>query len=843
MKHFLIYPLFLVNLGLSMAAPRQTAGNAQHTVPASDTTRHVSGIIDTAKFSTDSTGRADTTKQKSGVDTVINYSAQDSVIYSIHSRTMHLFKKSELKYQAIKLQSELVDIDWDSSILTAQGIPDTAHADSILGKPIMNDGGEEYRGEVIHYNFKTKKGKIKVGTTEMENGYCLGAQIKKVDTDELFVSDGRFTTCSLTDPHYYFASPKMKVYAHDKIVAEPVYFYISDVPILALPFGVFPNHSGRSSGIITPGYGDDATYGWYLNHLGYFWAASDYWDLATAFDIYSRGKWRNQTIINYNLRYNFTGSINASITSLNTGDPGDPTYSESRDYYVNIMHNQDLSPSPNTSNISVNFTFMSSTYFKNFSTNINELQEQNIVSTANYQKKWDASNRSLTVSLYQDQNLATGDMEERLPNISFSQGTIYPFQKKSKSAGLDGTTSETDQNLLEMIGISYNASYTNDRIKQSQLFDSAYTPNGWIDSVKDFSQINTNALTQNFSLSISPKLGYFTISPSFSWSDSRTMVNGRMPVLASDSSVMTKDTSSWIGTGQISTGISASTRFYGMLHPDIFGITAIRNTITPSFGISYEKYIYGDYMPKHAMVGSFSVGNNFEMKVQKNDSAQTEDKIQLMNVSVSSSYDFAADSMNLSPVSINYHTDIGSILSIGGSATYNPYVFDTSSGTRVNRFEWDETGKLADLTNFYISLSTSLKGEKKQDKKNLSPADSAQQEQNRVNGEGSFQPRSQKHFRPFTIERKPTSAFHGNWGSAILFHSPSSIRARSLEVPRSTSTCVVQSHRKMADCFARFVRFSCKQTLHSVCQHQPRPALLADEFILLPFRNACRLPL
>ena len=382
----------------------------------------------------------------------------------------------------------------------------------------------------------------------MENGYCLGSQIKKVDTDELFVADGRFTTCSLSDPHYYFASPKMKVYAHDKIIAEPVYFYISDVPILALPFAVFPNHSGRSSGIITPGYGDDVTYGWYLTHLGYFWAASDYWDLATAFDIYSRGKWRNQTIVNYDSRYNFSGSINASITSLTTGEPGDMNYSQSRDYYVNILHNQDLSPAPNTSNIAVNFTFMSSTYFHNFSTNLNQLQEQNIVSTANYTKIWDESNRSLTVSLYQDQNLATGDLELRLPNISFTQGTIYPFQKKSKSPGIDGTTSEPDQNLLELIGINYSASFTNDRVKQSQLFDSAYTPAGWVDSVKDFSQINTNSLTQNFSLSISPKFGYFTISPSFSWSDSRTMVNGHMPVQPSDSAVITKDTSSWVST-------------------------------------------------------------------------------------------------------------------------------------------------------------------------------------------------------------------------------------------------------------------------------------------------------
>ena len=64
----------------------------------------------------------------------------------------------------------------------------------------------------------------------------------------------------------------------------------------------------------------------------------------------------------------------------------------------------------------------------------------------------------------------------------------------------------------------------------------------------------------------------------------------------------------------------------------LFGITAFRQTVTPTIGLFYNKQIYGDNIPKYAMTGSFNVGNNFEMKYQKNDSAKTEDKIQLMNL-------------------------------------------------------------------------------------------------------------------------------------------------------------------------------------------------------------------
>jgi len=54
----------------------------------------------------------------------------------------------------------------------------------------------------------------------------------------------------------------------------------------------------------------------------------------------------NQTIVNYALRYNFTGSIEASITSLNNGDPGDLNYSQSRDYHVNNHALSGTRPSP-----------------------------------------------------------------------------------------------------------------------------------------------------------------------------------------------------------------------------------------------------------------------------------------------------------------------------------------------------------------------------------------------------------------------------------------------------------------------------------------------------------------
>ncbi len=204
---------------------------------------------------------------------------------------MYLYGKGDIQNRELRLRAENIDINWTTSVLNAKGVADTTRAAGgadttgrgdttnprYRGLPELVDGGETYHGTTISYNFKTKKGRINVGQTEIEKGLYYGEAIKKVEGDVLYVADGKFTTCDLTHPHYYFASPEMKVVVKDKIVARPVYFYVSDVPVFALPFGIFPAERGRRSGLITPGYGSSDR-GRYLTHLGYYWATNDYMD-------------------------------------------------------------------------------------------------------------------------------------------------------------------------------------------------------------------------------------------------------------------------------------------------------------------------------------------------------------------------------------------------------------------------------------------------------------------------------------------------------------------------------------------------------------------------------------
>ena len=702
-----------------------------------------------------STSSQDTLKPpavgKSGVDTVVTYSASDSIIYSMSTRFMNMYGKGDLKYRTVGLKAERVDVNWATATLMAEGVKDTSDTTGrkFVGLPVLVDGGETYNGHRVAYNFRTQKGKITLGDTEIEQGYYHGEAIKKIEKDVLYVAGGRYTTCDKPDPDYYFFSPKMKVILRDHIVAEPVIFYIADVPVFALPFGVFPNKSGRRSGLIAPAYGQDARRGTFLSHFGYYWAISDYMDVSTAFDWYTRGGWLNRSLFRYALRYNFIGSIAASVTNLHTGESTDPGRTEQRDYNVQVNHNQQIDP---TTRLDVNFTFASGSYFRNVSSNLNEILRQNIVSNATMSKTWEESNRNLSINVYRDQNLVSNDVEERLPSISFSQGQFFPFRRSSTSRGSSVQTA--DMNWYELIGITYSGQGQFNRSINYTTIKSLVNPSQ--DSLRTRNTRERGGIAHQLSITASPKSGRFSISPSLSYNEKWYTKS-----IEKDSSG-THDVKGFRAVRTFSTGVSASTRFFGIFQPQIFGITGIRHTVTPSLSFSYQPDFsdprfgyYGTYIDKSgrqvkysrfeqeiyggAPSGrqenvSLSVGNLFEMKYRSIDSSQQERKIQLMNVGANVSYNLAADSLRLSPLNLTYRTDIANILSLSASTTHNFYVFDSNAGTRVNKFLWSNKRYLPDLTSVSFTLSTTLSGKKKERPSGGVP-EQVQREQERVQGE------------------------------------------------------------------------------------------------------------
>lgn len=113
-----------------------------------------------------------------------------------------------------------------------------------------------------------------------------------------------------------------------------------------------------------------------------------------------------------------------------------------------------------------------------------------------------------------------------------------------------------------------------------------------------------------------------------------------------------------------------------------------------------------------------SVSNNLEAKVRDKDTTATEAKkiILLNNLNFATSYNFAGDSLQWSPVRMTGGTQIfNNKMSINFGATLDPYALDNNNN-RINKFNIDNGGSLFRLTSANLTTSWSISS-KKGDKK------------------------------------------------------------------------------------------------------------------------------
>jgi len=125
--------------------------------------------------------------------------------------------------------------------------------------------------------------------------------------DSTFMLHAEFTSCDIEDAHYHFKTDEIKIVAGNVLVARGVKLYFADVPVAWLPFMAQSLSRGRSSGILTPRFSvndivsTSSGYRRRISNIGFYWAASEYFDTLAAMD------WFSETFFSLtgSLRYNF----------------------------------------------------------------------------------------------------------------------------------------------------------------------------------------------------------------------------------------------------------------------------------------------------------------------------------------------------------------------------------------------------------------------------------------------------------------------------------------------------------------------------------------------------------
>lgn len=679
----------------------------------------------------------DSVENKASIDYPIFSTARDSIVedFSQGRRMIYFYGDVSVKYNDMEIKSDYMAYDVESKTVFAKGLPDTTG--TIAGKPVMKQGQGSYEMESVYYNFDTKKAKIKNMITQEGDGYLHGEFLKKMPDNSINISKGKYTTCDCEHPHFYLKMTTAKVINDDgkkRTVFGPSFVVVEDVPTpFVLPFGFVPQFGGRSSGLLMPTYGEETARGFFLRGLGYYFVFGDHLDLSATADIYSMGSWGVQLNSRYNKRYKYSGNFAMNYSKDQTGERGSPDFFQTSNFSLQWSHSQDAKARPGTTfRASVNFSSPSNNKYN--SQSIDQALQNQISSSISYGKTWAGTPLSLSVNALHSQNSRDSSYAITFPNLTFTVNRIYPFRQKERAG---------KEKWYESFAFNYNTTLENKiNFKSSEVKD------------PDFFKKMRNGMRHNFSISL-PTFSlfkYIQASPSITYgmnwyfSDAERVFDEETQRVVTNYS----DPFSTFGiTQNFSAGLSLNTRIYGMFN---FGkkrrIEAIRHMITPSLSFSgqpemgtaangytsmsyvdvngiqhvvdYNKYEGQIYSPpgrgKSASM-SFSIGNNIEAKIRdKKDTTGTGvKKIKLIDqLSIGGSYNFLADSMNLSNISINMNTTIFGKMGLSANATLDPYAIN-QYGTRINTFNIVQEGgfKLARLTNASISTSYQFSGEGK----------------------------------------------------------------------------------------------------------------------------------
>ncbi|MCH8902640.1 MAG: hypothetical protein IIA45_01825 [Bacteroidetes bacterium] len=321
-------------------------------------------------------------------------------------------------------------------------------------------------------------------------------------------------------------------------------------------------------------------------------------------------------------------------------------------------------------------------------------------------------------------------MDLDLPNLTFNVARIQPFKQKTLTGQIK---------WYERFGFSYTSRFKNQvSFVDSTLFDQPsgfnFNENNPALDIRNGIEHKPTFILPNFSL-----FKHFHFTPSIQYKERWYFDHIEKSYDTTLKAVVIDTINGFKSARDFSGGINMSTKIFGLVTFKNSRVQAIRHVITPRLSFNYHpdfgEAFWGYYKQiqvdsngkiadysiyENAIFGSpakglsgtigLNIGNNLEMKVlSKNDTTGQPRKVKILDIfNVGTSYNLAADSVNMSRISISGNTRLfNNKLSLKFSTSLDPYISD-SNNVRLNKFEWDANKRLARMTRSDLSLSTSL---------------------------------------------------------------------------------------------------------------------------------------
>ena len=689
------------------------------------------------------------------IKTTVHYKSSDSLTINMITRDVKMFGNANIDYSPIRITAEEVTVNWQENMMMAEGRVDSTGRK--IGTPIFVNGTETYETDEIKYNFKTEKAAITGLVTTQGDGFIHADQVFKNAKGELFNKTTLYTTCNLSHPHYSIKARKVKVIPGQEMISGPFNMLIHDVPLpLGFVFGIFPDQQHRNSGIIFPTFGEETRRGFYLRQGGYYFAINDYINLELTGDIYTRGGWAVKAATTYNKRYSYRGNLLFNFTKLKTENDNTLETTESNDFRFSWSHSPE---SRGTGRFSASVNLASSSYSdNNLLANPADQFKTNLSSSVSYSKSFAGTPISMGLSARFNQNLSTKLANIQLPDVSLNVQNIYPFKKQGSSG----------RAWYEKIVFRYSMNASN------KITNRILTADG--DSIVDLTSETLPMLIKqgsngfNHQIPISTSLSvlkHFKLNPSLNYQERWYFKKLDYSFNDETNQIETDTINGFSAVRTYQAAVGLSSIVYGtMFFNREYGIQAIRHQMIPSISYSYKPdfgapkfdyfqevqsdtlgntrtlsryagFVYGQPGQGESSSIGLSLSNTLEMKVRnrKDTTGRSEKVILLRNFGLSTSYNFAADSFRLSPITLSGATNLMSNKPIGKSAsttgfninfrgTIDPYLYvlDSINGEgetqkvyqrKLNQFAFNNGQGLGQFSSFNISISTGFQAKTK----------------------------------------------------------------------------------------------------------------------------------
>ncbi len=676
--------------------------------------------------------------KKELLESIVEYHATDYTKFNQKKHKLYLYNEAVIDYGDMNITAGSITFDYNTNTVFAKGIKDSI--EGYVQKPVFTTGSNIIEPDSIIFNTKTKKALIYKSKTAQGEGTVVASITKKENDSVYFLKDAIYTTAEdLEDPDYYIKLRKAKVVPGKKIITGLANIFIYDVPTpIGLPFGFFPQTEKHTSGVIIPSFGEQNDRGYFLQNGGYYFAISDYVDLAVLGDYYTNGSYGTRLESSYKKRYKFNGNMAFRYENLITSELGFPDYSKSTIYNLRWSHSQDSKSNPN-SRFSASVNLGSSTYFRSSINQINtgSFLNNTLASSVSYSKTFQGEpqvNFSLTAT--HSQNTNTEQINMTLPTFQGSVGRIFPFASKVASK----------KGIIQNINLQYNVRGEN----RIQTTDSLFFKKEMFDDAKAGFQ-HSIPLSTNFKL-----FKYFSLSASTNYNEVWTFKTIEKSFDPIDRKPISEEVNGFDTFRTYNFSTNLGTTIYGMFNFEKEGedrkIKAIRHVMRPSISYNinpafdqyydtyevisadglttsdveysrFEQGIFGVPNQNFSSSMGLSLSNNIEAKVRDKDSTATEAKkvILLNNLNFSTSYNFAGDSLQWNPIRMSGGTQLfNNQMSVNFGATLDPYALD-SNNKKIDEFNINNNGSLFRLTGANLTTSWSIsskKGDKNGDKNN-----------------------------------------------------------------------------------------------------------------------------